>query len=76
MKTLLKEEEISGNIDAMREAKMNTDFIMKIKPLCNQYGIYLGLINHITTEQKMSMFDIPKRYLVALKPLRSILPGC
>lgn len=71
----LKEEEISGNIDAMREAKMNTDFIMKIKPLCNQYGIYLGLINHITTEQKMSMFDIPKRYLVALKPGEKLRGG-
>lgn len=71
----LKETEISGNIDAMREAKLNTDFIMKIKPLCNQYGIYLGVINHITQEQKMSMFDIPKRYLVSLKPGEKLRGG-
>ena len=71
----LKEVEISGNIDAMREAKLNTDFIMKMKPLCNQYGIYLSLINHITQEQKMSMFDIPKRYLVALKPGEKLRGG-
>lgn len=71
----IKETEISGNIDAMREAKLNTDFIMKIKPLCNQYGIYLGVINHITQEQKMSMFDIPKRYLVALKPGEKLRGG-
>ncbi|MGL4949608.1 MAG: hypothetical protein ACRC5M_04440 [Anaeroplasmataceae bacterium] len=71
----IKEAAISGNIDAMREAKLNTDFIMKIKPLCNQYGIYLALINHITAEQKMSMFDIPKRYLVALKPGEKLRGG-
>lgn len=71
----IKDTEISGNIDAMREAKLNTDFIMKIKPLCNQYGIYLGVINHITQEQKMSMFDIPKRYLVALKPGEKLRGG-
>lgn len=71
----IKETEISGNIDAMREAKLNTDFIMKIKPLCNQYGIHLSLINHITQEQKMSMFDIPKRYLVALKPGEKLRGG-
>ncbi len=71
----IKETEISGNIDAMREAKLNTDFIMKMKPMCNQVGIYLGLINHITQEQKMSMFDIPKRYLVALKPGEKLRGG-
>jgi len=71
----IKETEISGNIDAMREAKLNTDFIMKMKPLCQQYGIHLSLINHITQEQKMSMFDIPKRYLTSLKPGEKLRGG-
>ena len=71
----IKDTEISGNIDAMREAKLNTDFVMKIKPLCNNYGIHIGLINHITQEQKMSMFDVPKRYLVALKPGEKLRGG-
>ncbi|HQL11750.1 MAG TPA: hypothetical protein PK507_01915 [bacterium] len=64
----IKEADISQNIDAMREAKANTDFIMKMKPLCNEYGIKLDIINHITEEQKFGMFDIPKRVLTTLKP--------
>lgn len=63
----IKNMNISENIDAMREAKDNIDFIFKIKPLCNDYGIYLGIINHIVDEQKMSMFDVSTRYLTTLR---------
>ena len=64
----IKQMDISQNIDAMRDAKDNTGFIMKVKPLCNAYGINLSIINHITKDNTMSMFDVPKRYLITLKP--------
>ena len=71
----IKEMAITQNIDAMREAKENTGFIMKVKPLCNEYGIILSLINHITKDSSMSMFDIPKRYLITLKPGEKLRGG-
>lgn len=71
----LKEMAISQNIDAMREAKDNTNFIMKVKPLCNEYGINISIINHITKDNQMSMFDVPKRYLITLKPGEKLRGG-
>jgi len=71
----IKEMEITQNIDAMREAKENTGFIMKVKPICNEYGIELAIINHITKDNSMSMFDIPKRYLITLKPGEKLRGG-
>ena len=38
----LKDTNISENIDAMREAKDKIAFIFKLKPLCNEYGIYIS----------------------------------
>ena len=61
-------DEISGNMDAMREAKENTEFIFKVKPLCEKYGIVLIMINHVVEQVKLSMFDVPTRYLPSLKP--------
>lgn len=71
----IKEMAISQNIDAMREAKDNTNFIMKVKPLCNEYGINISIINHITKDNSMSMFDVPKRYLITLKPGEKLRGG-
>ncbi len=71
----IKEMNITQNIDAMREAKENTGFIMKVKPLCNEYGIILSIINHITKDNSMSMFDVPKRYLITLKPGEKLRGG-
>jgi hypothetical protein len=61
-------DQISGNIEAMREAKANTDFILKIKPILNKYGICLISINNFVQENQMSMFDVLKKYLPMLKP--------
>jgi len=61
-------DQISGNIEAMREAKANTDFILKIKPLLNKYGIVLISINHLVQETQMSLYEPLKRYLPMLKP--------
>lgn len=71
----LKDTNISENIDAMREAKDKIDFIFKLKPLCNEYGIYIGVINHITEEKSLSMFDVPKKYLTTLKAGEKIRGG-
>lgn len=65
---LKSQDMISGNIEAMRESKNNTDFIMKIKPILNKYGIMLLSVNHLVQENQMSMFDVLKKYLPTLKP--------
>lgn len=62
------DEEISKNTEAMIDAKNNTNFIKKVKPLCNKYGLVLMMINHITNEIKISMFDIPTKALPWLSP--------
>lgn len=69
------EEEISKNTEAMTDAKNNTNFIKKVKPLCSKYGIILVMINHITDEIKISMFDIPTKQLPFLKPGQKITGG-
>lgn len=70
-----QEEEISKNTEAMRDAKNNTDFIKKTKPLCNKYGLVLIMINHITDEIKISMYDMPTKQLPFLKPGQKITGG-
>lgn len=55
-------EQISQNIDGMREAKDNTNFLRKIKGLLDQYNIIFLQINHTNKEVAMSMFDKPKKY--------------
>jgi RecA/RadA recombinase len=68
-------DQISGNIDNMREAARNTNFILKIKPLLNKHGICLIMINHFVQETQMSMFDVLKRYLPSLRPGQKIKGG-
>ena len=70
-----EEDEISKNTEAMTDAKNNTNFIKKIKPLCSKYGIVLIMINHITDEIKISMYDIPAKQLPFLKPGQKITGG-
>lgn len=69
------DEEISKNTEAMTDAKNNTNFIKKVKPLCNKYGLVLIMINHITDEIKISMFDMPTKSLPWLKPGQKITGG-
>jgi len=72
----LKEvEQISGNMDAMHMAREITNFVTKIKPLLNQYGIVLFLINHIVQSPSINPYDIPKRLLLNLKPGERLLGG-
>lgn len=60
-------DQISNNIDAMREAKDNTNFLKKVKGLLDKYNIILIMINHIVKEVPMGMFDKPKKYHPNLK---------
>lgn len=72
---LVEDDQISKNTEAMTDAKNNTNFIKKVKPLCSKYGIVLIMINHITDEIKISMFDIPTKQLPFLKPGQKISGG-
>jgi len=60
-------EQISSNIDGMREAKDNTNFLKKVKGVLDQYNIELIIINHLSKEVPMGMFDKPKSYHPNLK---------
>jgi len=60
-------EQIASNVDGMREAKDNTNFLRKVKGVLDQYNIILILINHTTKEVPMGMFDKPKKFHPNLK---------
>ena len=60
-------EQIGNNIDGMREAKDNTAFLRKVKGLLDEFNIILILINHLSKETPMGMFDKPKKYHPNLK---------
>jgi len=60
-------EKISENIDAMREARDNTNFLKKVKGLLDEWNIILIINNHIIKEASMSIFDKPKKFLPGLK---------
>lgn len=60
-------EQISNNIDGMREAKDNTNFLRKVKGLLDEYNIILFMVNHISKEVPMGMFDKPKKFHPLLK---------
>ena len=60
-------EKISNNIDGMREAKDNTNFLRKIKGLLDEYNIIFIQINHLSKEVPMGMFDKPKKFHPHLK---------
>lgn len=60
-------DQIVNNIDGMREAKDNTNFLRKVKGVLDQYNIILVLINHLSKETPMGMFDRPKKYHPNLK---------
>ena len=60
-------EQIASNIDGMREAKDNTNFLRKVKGVLDEYNIILILINHLSKEVPMGMFDKPKKFHPNLK---------
>jgi len=60
-------EQIASNVDGMREAKDNTNFLRKIKGLLDEFNIIFLQINHVSKEVPMGMFDKPKKYHPHLK---------
>jgi len=60
-------DKMSENMDGMREAKDNTAFLRKVKGVLDEYNIILILINHLSKEVPMGMFDRPKSYHPNLK---------
>ncbi len=60
-------EKIAQNVDGLREGKDNTSFLRKVKPFLDKYNISLVLINHLTKELPMGMFDRPKKFHPNLK---------
>lgn len=60
-------DQIASNVDGMREAKDNTNFLRKVKGILDEYNIILILINHLSKEVPMGMFDKPKKYHPNLK---------
>jgi len=60
-------EAIGGNVDGLREAKANTSFLRKVKPILDKYNIIFVQINHISKDVPMSMFDKPKKYHPGMK---------
>jgi hypothetical protein len=61
-------EQISSNVDGMREAKDNTNFLRKVKGLLDEFNIVLCLVNHLSKEVQMGMFDRPKKFHPLLAP--------
>lgn len=55
-------EKVVNNIDGMRQAKEHTNFLNKVKGTLDEFNIILLLINHLTKEPPMSMFDKPKKH--------------
>lgn len=68
-------EQISSNVDGMREAKDNTNFLRKVKGLLDEYNIILFLVNHLSKEVAMSMFDRPKKFHPLLAPGEKLKGG-
>ena len=60
-------EQIGQNVDGMREAMANTNFLRKVKGLLDEFNIILIMINHISKEIPMGMFDKPKKFHPGLK---------
>lgn len=63
------------NIDAARDAKVNTNFIKKIKPLLSKYNIPLIMINHITEQMITGPFEKPKKFHPNFKPGQMLKGG-
>ncbi len=60
-------DQIGGNMDAMRSAKTMQDFIVKIKPILDEVGISLIMINHIIKEVSINPYESPKKVLPFLR---------
>ena len=68
-------ETVVNNIDAMRDAKINTNMIKKIKGHLKDYNIHFRMINHLIETPAMGMFDIPKKHHPNLKPGQRLKGG-
>lgn len=68
-------DQIASNVDGMREAKENTNFLRKVKGLLDEYNIILFMVNHIAKEVSMGMFDKPKKFHPHLKPGEKLKGG-